>query len=234
MRWNRNEINQLSPILERIVSDLAPVDGKNILVLCSALGDVVFWLAEIMEQGKVVGIELDKESLEIARRTIHEMGLEGMVDFQPAQMDRIPQEDSSFDALVSEFVVYPTSTPSQVSQPEMARVLAPGGKMILTDVIVIHPIPSSAREALAQIGLDYLCEATISDFKRWMAEAGMTKVELLDLTPTVRKVWESRRDNDLSSSHEQGYATLLDNPATCLGRAIFYIYVRGDKPNPQP
>ena len=66
MKWSRSEIDHLLPILEQISSDLAPVDGKQILVLCSATGEVVFWLAEMMEQGKVTGMELDEDALEIA------------------------------------------------------------------------------------------------------------------------------------------------------------------------
>ncbi|MFZ2098892.1 MAG: class I SAM-dependent methyltransferase, partial [Anaerolineales bacterium] len=75
MKWGLNEIERLSPILEQISSDLTPVDGKQVLVLCSATGEVAFWLGEMMEQGKVTGLELDPELLEIARRTTHEMGL---------------------------------------------------------------------------------------------------------------------------------------------------------------
>ena len=82
-------------------------------------------------------------SLEIARRAAHEMGLEGMVEFLPAEKDHLPMLDSSFDALVSEFIVYPTSSPTEIGQTEMARVLAPGGKMVLTDVIVTKPLPAA-------------------------------------------------------------------------------------------
>src|SRR4030042_34558 len=60
MKWSRNEINRLLPILEQISSDLAPVDGKNILVLCSGTGEVAFWLGEMMEQGHVTGFGLVK------------------------------------------------------------------------------------------------------------------------------------------------------------------------------
>lgn len=72
MKWNRNEINRLLPILEQLSFDLAPVDGKNILVLCSATGEVAFWLGEMMEQGLVVGLELDPETLNIARRSVRD------------------------------------------------------------------------------------------------------------------------------------------------------------------
>ena len=234
MKWNRSEIDRLSSILEQMSADLAPVDGKRILVLCSAAGDVVFRLAEMMEIGKVTGLEFDPDSLELARRAAHEIGLEGMVEFLPAEQKSIPMPDASFDALVSEFIVYPTTSPTEIGQAEMGRVLAPGGKMILTDVIVTKRLPAQIRQELALIGLDYLCEATREDFRRWMTDAGLVNVETLDLTPTVRNVWENRRSIDLTAAHQPGYSYLLDNPDFGLGKAIFYIYVHGEKPKTLP
>ncbi len=230
MKWGRNEIDRLLPILEQVSSDLAPVDGKSILVLCSAEGELVFWLAEMMEQGKVTGMELDQEALEIARRSAHEMGLHAMVEFLPTEKQRIPMPDNIFDSLVSEFIVYPTSAPTEIGQPEMARVIKPGGKMILTDVIVTKALPAEVREELEIIGLDYLCEGTAADFRQWMTSAGLVNVNTIDLTPTLRSVWEYRREVDRAASHRQGYAYLLDDPRYGLGRAISYIYVRGEKP----
>ena len=230
MKWSRNEIDHLLPILERISTDLAPVDGKLILVLDSGTGELAFWLGELMEQGKVTGMELDQESLAIARRAAHEMGLEEMVEFIPAEKQHIPMPDASFDSLVSEFIVYPTATPTGIGQPEMARTLKPGGKMILTDVIVTKPLPQEVREELGLIGLDYLCEGTQDDFRHWMSGAGLVDVTLLDLTSILHSVWENRRETDRTVTHQLGYSYLLDDSHFGLGHAIFYIYVRGEKP----
>jgi SAM-dependent methyltransferase len=233
MKWSRNEINHLLPILEQVSSDLAPVDGKEILVLCSATGEVAFWLGEMMEQGHVVGLELDLDTLDIARRSAHEMGLDQVVEFIAAEKDSIPLPDSSYDALVSEFIVYPTSTPTQIGQLEMARILKPGGKMVLTDVILTSPLPPRIRQELATIGLDYLCDGTPDDFRSWMAEAGLTNIEVRDLTSIVRQVWEERAAADLAASHENGYSLLLDDQHIGLGKTIFYLYMRGEKPKNQ-
>ena len=230
MKWNRNELERLSTILEQVSADLAPMDGKQILVLCSATGELVFWLGEMMEKGKVTGVELNPESIEISRRATHEMGLDSMVEFIPAEMKHIPLVDATYDALVSEFIVYPTATPTQIGQPEMARVLKPGGRMILTNVIVTRPLPADVREKLEIIGLDYLCEGTPADFHKWMNEAGLINVAVLDLTTTLRSVWEARREVDRAPSHLAGYSYLLDHPQFGLGKAIFYVYVRGEKP----
>jgi len=230
MKWSRSEIDRLFHILEQVSSDLAPMEGEKILVLCSAAGEVAFWLGEMMEQGKVIGLELDGESIDIARRSAHEMGLEGVVEFQPAERKRIPMLDASFDGLVSEFIVYPTSTPTEIGQPEMARVLKPGGKMVLTDVIVTRPLPQAVRDELQAIGLDYLCEGTQNDFRHWMASAGLTNIDIIDFTPLLREVWEGKRRNEPAAGHHKGYTYLLDDPLYELGKAIFYIYVRGQKP----
>jgi ubiquinone/menaquinone biosynthesis C-methylase UbiE len=229
MKWSRGEINRLLPILEQISSDLAPVDGKAILVLCSATGEVAFWLGEMMEQGHVTGLELDLQALDIARKSAHEMGLGQLVEFLPADQSKIPHPDSYFDALVSEFIIYPTTAPAQIGQSEMARVLKPAGKMILTDVIVTRPLPGEVRQALDLIGLDYLCDGTPQAFQSWMVEAWLVNVDVQDLTPLLRNIWEDRRANDISAAHAKGYSFLLDDQQVGLGKAIFYIYVRGEK-----
>jgi ubiquinone/menaquinone biosynthesis C-methylase UbiE len=231
MKWGRTEIELLFPILEQVSADLAPVDGKQILVLCSATGELAFWLGEMMEQGKVTGVELDRESLEIARRAAHEMGLESTVEFLPAEKQHIPADDVSYDGLVSEFIVYPTTAPTEIGQKEMARVLKPGGKMILTDVIVTEVLPQEVREELEIIGLDYLCQATQDDFRTWMITAGLVNVAVQDLTTNLRALWEDRREADRAASHERGYSYLLDHPRYGLGKSIFYIYVHGEKPD---
>jgi ubiquinone/menaquinone biosynthesis C-methylase UbiE len=230
MKWSHNEIDRLHTILEQISFDLAPVDGKHILVLCSSTGEVAFWLAEMMEQGKVTGVELDLESLEIASHASHEMGLEGMVEFLLAEKQHIPLPDAAFEGLVREFIVYPSASPTEIGQPEMARLLAPGGRMILTDVLVTKPIPAHVREELEIIGLDYVRQGTQVDFRSWMASAGLVNVSVQDLTPTLQSIWEERRENDPSASHQLGYNYLLDHPEFGLGKAILYIYACGEKP----
>ncbi len=228
MKWTEDEIALLAPVLEQFEVDLKPLDGKNILVLCSAGGDVAFWLAKRMKQGKVTGIELDTQLLERARQKAQEQEIERVVEFHQAEKTRIPFPDNTFDALVSEFIVFPTPSPTEIGQPEMARVLKAGGMMALTDVIVVKSLPQDVRTELREIGLEYLCEAMQDDFLHWMEEAGVTEVEFVDLTPVVRPVWEKRRHS--VSKEPEGFPYLLDDPNFRLGEAIFYIYVRGKKP----
>lgn len=229
MKWTQDEFKLLSPILNQIQTDLEPLENKSILVLCSAGGEIAFRLAKEMKQGRVFGLELNPQLLEYARRLTKEQGLENTVEFHQAEKTSIPFPGEFFDALVSEFILYPTSDPTEIGQPEMARVLKSGGVMLLTDVIVTRPVPPDVRAELKAIGLDYLCEGTQDDFRRWMEEAGLKDITITDMTPIVRQAWQKRR-GEISAKEPKGYTYLLDNPNYCLGETIFYIYVCGNKP----
>lgn len=230
MHWSQSEIERLAPILEEIQADLEPLKGKDILVLCSAAGEIPFWLAERMTQGHILGVELNDDLLEVARLSAKERDVGHLVEFQKADKIRLPLPEDTFDGLISEFIIYPTPMPTEIGQPEMGRVLKPGGRMVITDVIVTQPISQEALNELKAIGLDYLCEGTAEDFRRWMQEAGLTDIVVKDLTPEVKAVWEHRRQQDPMPEHRSGYALLLEDPSVRLGEAIFYIYVRGTKP----
>jgi hypothetical protein len=101
-------------------------------------------------------------------------------------------------------------------------------------VLVTRSLPPPIRQQFAAIGLDYLCEGTIKDFQHWMSAAGLVNIQVQDLTPTFRKVWEDRWAADFSDTHEAGYTHLLEDRQFGLGRAIYYIYVHGEVPPGDP
>jgi ubiquinone/menaquinone biosynthesis C-methylase UbiE len=170
--WSEEEFAKLEGILSKIAAELEPLPGKEVLVLCSGAGEVVLWLGRRMERnGRVVGLDLSEELLELSRGKARAAGLEGIVQFQKAELHRIPFPDGTLDALVSEFILYPAPLITQIGQPEMARVLKPGGVMVLTDVIATKPLEEETKELFRSVGLSYLCEATQDDFRGWMESA---------------------------------------------------------------
>lgn len=110
MQWSQSEIERLSPILGQIRADLEPLNGKSILVLCSAAGEIPFWLAERMTHGHILGVELNDDLLEAARLSASEKRLGRLVEFQKTEKTRLPLPDNAFDGLISEFIVFPTPT----------------------------------------------------------------------------------------------------------------------------
>jgi SAM-dependent methyltransferase len=233
MQWSLSEIEELSPILDRIKTELEPLDGKNIVVLCSAAGEVPFWLAKSMTQGHILGLELNRELLKAAQLSAEKRHLSHLTEFRETEKTRLLLQDTTFDALVSEFIIFPGPTPTEIGQSEMARVLKPGGKMIITDVLLTQPVSPEVRQELSHLGLDYLCEATAEDFRSWMQEAGLVDIDVKDMTPIVKRVWEQRRTQAPVLGHRMGYSFLFDDSPAKLGDGLYYMYVQGTKPMPQ-
>ncbi len=228
--WSEEDLRELGTILGKIEEDLAPLPGKEILVLCCGAGEVAFRLAGKMAgRGRVVGLDLSDTLLEQAERRAQEEGLSDVLQFQKAEMYRLPFPDESFDALVSEFIVYPAAQITQIGQQEMARVLRPRGLMVLTDVITTTPLTEDLQRALRVVGLDYMCEATVDDFDEWMADAGLKDVTVTDFTLLLRSVWKRRRVRDPVPERRPAYAILLNTSRIGLGETFFYIYIRGEK-----
>lgn len=228
MEWTSWEHSGLTPIFGQIHQDLEPLEGKSILVLCCATGFFPSTFSSRMDTGRVVGLELDDESLAAARKWVGPGRRTCPVSLLKAEPRRIPFPDESFDALLSDFILYPTPRPTEIGQAEMARVLKPGGRMVLTDVIVTRIMPQEIRDELKTIGLGYLCDATVDDFHRWMSRAGLSNVEVTDMTRYARKAWSRRQAAD--PAHAHAYSILLEDPKWRLGEAIYYIYARADKP----
>jgi ubiquinone/menaquinone biosynthesis C-methylase UbiE len=177
-----------------------------------------------------VGVERSRALLHQAKARAQKEAETGRVDFRGSPKRHLAFANEVFDALVSEFVIYPTPLPTEIGQPEMARVLKPGGTMIITDVVLTRPVSPAQRRALRQIGVNYLCEARVTDFEDWMRDACLERIEVADITPTLRRVWLQRQSRDLQTNHQAGYALLLEDQALQLGQGSFYIYAKGVKP----
>lgn len=230
MHWEPAELEALAPVRRYLRDELdLPVDAR-VLVLCSAHGTLAIALALSHPGWKLVGLEADDQLLGDSRAAVAVGELSLRLAFEKAAQKRIEYPDEAFDAVVSDFILDPTPQPTKIGQPEMARVIKPGGTMIVTDVIVTEPLSETAQSELAAVGLDYLCKATAADFRRWMTAAGLEDVEVRDVTPAAVAAWQVRRRRGPHAREALGYLRLLDGPRPALGRAILYICARGRKP----
>jgi ubiquinone/menaquinone biosynthesis C-methylase UbiE len=229
MSWTAAELEQLSPIFQQILDDLPHQPSAQVLMLCSGRGQITFWLAELLPTTSFTGLELDRGALEAARREVSQRNLE-RVEFYEAEFSQIPYPDASFDAIVSDFILFPTPSLTQIGQTEMARVLRPGGRLILTDVLLAMPIPHLLRNELHAIGMNYLCETSPEQMRDWIEAAGLIQTNEYDFTNLLQRIWRARRAADIYLRGSIGYSLLLDNPAYCLGCAIHYLYMSASKP----
>ncbi len=228
-RWSQKEIRQLALILEQIEQDLYPLNKKQILVLCCGFGELIFRLDKKMsKKGKIVGLERSRKALQQAKTLAAEHQSRAQIIFQSITENKLPFANHTFDALVSEFIIYPTPLPTEIGQSEMARVVKPGGSILITDVLRTQPMSKKEIQALKRIDIHYLCDATFSDFQNWMTAAGLTNITILDFTPLLRSIWRQRAAKKTDTTQQAGYNLLFQDKKLKLGKGIFYIYAKGN------
>lgn len=125
--------------------DLASIDeGDRVLDLGSGSGTDVFCAAaQVGESGAVLGVDFTPEQVRKATRLRDEAGI-GQADFVQASIDDLPLEDESFDLVISNGVINLSPVKARVFS-EAARVLRPGGRLAVADIVSAKPLKERTR-----------------------------------------------------------------------------------------
>jgi arsenite methyltransferase len=125
--------------------DLASIgEGDRVLDLGSGSGtDVFFASQQVGEEGAVVGVDFTPEQVRKATRLRDSTGLAN-VQFAEGPIDDLPFEDESFDVVISNGVINLSPMKARVFS-EAARVLRPGGRLALADIVSAKPLKERTR-----------------------------------------------------------------------------------------
>jgi SAM-dependent methyltransferase len=156
--------------------------GDVVLDLGSGAGKDVFVAAQMVgEAGKAIGVDMTPEMLALARQNATKfLATTGLanVEFREGHIEALPIEDASVDAVISNCVINLSPDKPQVFR-EVHRVLRPGGRMIVSDIVLNRLLPASLRN---DAGLYTACIAGAllrTDYLQAIGDAGFAEVRVL-------------------------------------------------------
>lgn len=154
--------------------------GETVLDLGSGGGiDVLLSARRVGPSGKAYGLDMTDDMLALARENQRRAGIQN-VEFLKGEIEHIPLPDASVDVIISNCVINLSGDKDQVFR-EAFRVLKPGGRFAVSDVVTRGPVPDQVRNSmLLWVG----CIAGAlgeEDYRAKLAAAGFAKI---DIEPT--------------------------------------------------
>ncbi len=153
-------------------------EGETVLDLGCGPGLDCFLAAErVGRQGKVIGVDMTPEMLDRARDNAREGGY-GNVEFRLGEIENLPLADASVDVIISNCVINLSSDKPRVFR-EAFRVLKPGGRLLVSDIVLEEELPRVVRESTSAY-LGCIAGAALRrDYVRMIEEAGFVEVEVV-------------------------------------------------------
>jgi arsenite methyltransferase len=152
-------------------------EGETVLDLGSgAGGDVLISGRRVGPTGRAIGLDMTDEMLELARKNAAEAGAEN-VEFLRGHIEAIPLPDASVDVVISNCVINLSGDKQSVLE-ETARVLRPGGRFAVSDVIADPDMDDATRADMAQWTGCIAGALTRDEFEQALASAGLVDVEI--------------------------------------------------------
>jgi arsenite methyltransferase len=157
------------------VAELAA--GETVLDLGSGGGiDVLLSARRVGPSGKAYGVDMTDEMLELARANQRQAGVEN-VEFLKGTIEDVPLPDGSVDVIISNCVINLSGDKPSVFA-EAARVLRPGGRFAVTDIVADPDMDEATRSDMAQWTGCVAGSLTEEEFRRELEAAGFEAVEI--------------------------------------------------------
>ena len=157
------------------IASLQP--GQAVLDLGSGAGFDAFLAARAVEPtGLVIGVDMTPEMITKAREN-KAKGNYTNVEFRLGEIENLPVADSSVDVIISNCVINLSPDKPQVFR-EAFRVLKPGGRLAISDILATAPLPEDVRQDLELHAGCGAGASLIEDVKALLASAGFTDIRI--------------------------------------------------------
>lgn len=156
--------------------------GETVLDLGSGGGIDCFLAAErVGEMGHVIGIDMTHAMIDLARQNAKKLEVDNVV-FKLGKIEAIPQQDASVDLVISNCVIALSPDKDRVFD-EIHRILKPGGRFVVSDMVVTEELPDEVRSSAEEW---VSCVGGADLFSRYldrMDRSGFVDVEVLTNAP---------------------------------------------------
>jgi arsenite methyltransferase len=198
--------------------------GETVLDLGSGGGvDVLLSARRVGPTGKAYGVDMTDEMLALAEENKRKSGLTN-VEFLKGEIEDIPLPDSSVDVIISNCVVNLSGDKDRVMK-EAFRVLKPGGRLAISDVVVRGKVPTEIKKSLELWAGCVAGALSEYDYEAKLAKAGFDNI---DIEPT--RVY--------SSEDARAFLSGQDLDVDALAREVegkfISAFVRANKPAAAP
>ena len=154
-------------------------EGETVLDLGSGAGaDVLISARRVGPTGKVIGLDMTDEMLALARANAAQAGIAN-AEFVKGYIEAMPLPDASVDVVISNCVINLSADKPAVLR-EVGRVLRPGGRFAVSDVVADDDMDEATRADMSQWTGCIAGALTRGEFERALADAGLVGVEIIE------------------------------------------------------
>ena len=155
--------------------------GNVVVDLGSGGGFDAFLAArEVGKTGHVIGVDMTDHMVALAQRNAREGGF-GNVEFRKGTIEALPIDDAAADMIISNCVINLSPEKPRVFR-EALRVLKPGGRLMVSDVVLTAPLPEALLSHLDLYAACVAGAALREDYLEAIREAGFTDIKVVDET----------------------------------------------------
>jgi arsenite methyltransferase len=200
-------------------------EGETVLDLGSGAGFDCFLAArQVGKSGKVIGVDMTPEMLDKARGNAQK-GEFTNVEFRLGEIENLPVADNRVDIVISNCVINLAPDKERVFQ-EAFRVLRPGGRLMVSDIVLKKELPEQIRTSVAAYTACVAGAETRENYLGAIRGAGFQEIRILDETVFPIKAFA----NDPTAQEIVKNLRLTPQKARELGESVISVKVSAMKP----